>query len=283
MKNIEYMRIKNKDIYIFRDHHYALLPWASIRNQLSQAPILVSFDHHTDTHSPFLHFCAPGPKYKYNEKKAIELIKEIKFSEEYTIEKAVSNLKNDEHIKTGIEADIIRKAFIISYDNHFDTPLSFEDKKRTENFEEIMINRFMGIESPEEDIKRPFTYPDADIYIPKIDAVSIDLTDDELYDCAIETKFLKDKFDIFHQMCPQIVDENYFIKEKYILDIDLDYFHTINSINPKDAQFLYQMIKNSEIITIALEPVCVELVRKEKNVNSEMLLDRLLKHIENAL
>lgn len=69
----------------------------------------------------------------------------------------------------------------------------------------------------------------------------------------------------------------------YILDVDLDYFQTRKSIEPEDARTFYRLIRESGIITVALEPACVESGRLEgETITSDFLLARLLEHIEKA-
>lgn len=274
MKEIKHIQIKSKDIYIFESHHYALSPWAELRNTLSKAPILISFDHHLDYVDPFAGFI-------YNQvnlnktKLRTELLNEINFSDKDTIEMAISKLKHNEQIETAIATDIINKALVISFNNH-DIPEPIEPEKIS------IVQRLQKYRSELENIPRSYIYPEANIYFPKITPRNTNLANYKLDDDVIETKFLRDKFDVFHEMCPKIIHKNHSISEKYILDIDLDYFHTVKSMNPEDPQFLYQIIQNSEIITIALEPGCVEL-ESNGNVNSEQLLEKLLQHIENAL
>lgn len=71
---------------------------------------------------------------------------------------------------------------------------------------------------------------------------------------------------------------------KYILDIDLDYFHTRKSINPATSAIFYNLIRNSLAVTIAKECSCVELCRlKGETIDCAYLLDKLLKHIKKAM
>ena len=71
----------------------------------------------------------------------------------------------------------------------------------------------------------------------------------------------------------------------YILDIDLDAFHTHKAIEPHDPTTLYRMIKNAVAITIATEKQCVdELWLDEDNpMSSGDLLAMLLDHIDKAM
>lgn len=279
--NIEEKLINNKKIYIFESHHHALLPWAKLRQTLNEAPILLSLDHHTDTHHPFLDYCFDKIKDEYNKKQAKKYVDSIDYKKIQTVKDAIEKLRNDEHIKTALKSDILSKALIISYDNLSDNPLSKEEKERIDNFQAIWIEQMMGVKSSKYNYSRPFNYPDSDIYIPAIDEKNRKL--ELIYDSAIESDFLREKFEIFNEMVPKIVNKNYEINKKYILDIDLDYFHTIKSINPDDKNFFYDLIRNSEIITIAKEQVCVDIVKIDDNVNSNYLYDEILQHIKEAL
>lgn len=260
---ISYECINQKPIYIFESHHYALIPWCKLRQKLEQSPILISLDHHTDTHEPFLHECLKENPLKltYDESKIKLLLDKIDFNNIESIKKVLDKLRNDEHIKTALKKDIVSKAFIISYDNIHDFPLSIEEDNKLKHAQEICFKRFLGEDTSEFEIERPFTYNQSDIYIPQIDGLN--RAEEELYDLSIESNFLKEKFDIFNEMNSNIISQNHVINSKYILDIDLDYFHTFNSIQPNDTSFFYQLIKNAEIITIAQEKVFVELVRKD--------------------
>lgn len=71
----------------------------------------------------------------------------------------------------------------------------------------------------------------------------------------------------------------------YILDIDLDAFHTRRAINPKNPSTFYRLIKNAVAITIATEAECIEeeWLDDEDQMNSDELLQELLGHINKAL
>jgi hypothetical protein len=72
--------------------------------------------------------------------------------------------------------------------------------------------------------------------------------------------------------------------QPFILDVDLDYFHTEKSIEPNDPTVFYELIKKAYVITVATEPKFIgyEKLRGE-NITADSLLKRLLKHFEKAL
>ena len=71
----------------------------------------------------------------------------------------------------------------------------------------------------------------------------------------------------------------------YILDIDLDAFHTRKAIYPDDSTTFHRLIRNALAITIATEAGCVEeeWLDDDDRMNAEELLAELLAHIDKAL
>ncbi|MDR0920249.1 MAG: UPF0489 family protein, partial [Oscillospiraceae bacterium] len=121
--------IKNKKICIFEQHHYALLPWSEVKKQnKNEEIILISLDHHTDTHTPFLYYAY------YNKVTPEKLLKEIDINSSQSIMNAINKLKNDEHIHTAIDSDIIKKALIIAHEKYSCFPKSNEEKKWREQW-----------------------------------------------------------------------------------------------------------------------------------------------------
>ncbi len=79
-----------------------------------------------------------------------------------------------------------------------------------------------------------------------------------------------------------LVDNEGAIKMKYILDIDLDYFHVPGAVEPKEDKLIKRLIKNAEIITIAKESICVDMC-SEGRCNIKVLLEKLLSLIKKAM
>lgn len=72
--------------------------------------------------------------------------------------------------------------------------------------------------------------------------------------------------------------------EPYVLDIDLDYFHSEKAIEPDDPATFYRLVRNAVAVTIATEPGYVLDRRNEgSEVNGASLLDRMKQHIEAAM
>ncbi len=294
----EHKKIKNKDIYIVEDHHHVLEPWAIYRTTTDTAPILVTLDHHTDCHLAFLAHCynqytGESDEIYIKRDKCREIcVEHINYNNLHSVQSAIENLRFDEHIDTAIKSTIIKKAFVISYQGDTDKPMSFKEEKRIENFRSIILAELRGEVF---EVKAPEGYPDSKdgMYIIGAKCWIGDETENhdqhnndcekKHFDQAIESIYLKDKLNIINKMVPGLIENNQFTQD-YILDIDLDYFHTVNSIHPNNHDIFYNLIKNAKIITIATEPICVELEKYEgEDINSVSLLTTLLNHIEKAL
>lgn len=276
--------INGKSIYIVENHHEVLEVWAEYRNNVEKAPILFSLDHHTDTHSAFLHYCYDHDKDICRDEIANELIESINYRNQESIINVIKKLRNDEHIDTAIKADIINKAFLVTYMESRDIPLSFEEQGYLSNFLERLIKQ-IKLDEP----TRPFTYPDSQLFvIGNLCAVGCNRgphNDDckiPHYNQAIETVFLDDKLNIMNEMVPGVINQSQIVTD-YILDIDLDYFHTIKSVSPEDPLTFYSLIRNASIITIATEPFYVNQWKEfDSNINSETLLEQVIRHITKA-
>ena len=72
--------------------------------------------------------------------------------------------------------------------------------------------------------------------------------------------------------------------QPYILDIDLDVFHSRQAIEPADRTTFYRLIRNAVAITVATEAECVEDLKFDgETIDAEFLLARLMEHIKAAL
>lgn len=266
-----------KSIFIFEKHHEALLPWSNLKKAQKEKDLyLFSFDHHTDTHDPFL-------DYSYNnEFDTSLLLRDIDISSELSIKNTIDKLKNDEHIKTAICLGIIEKAFIISHDNLSDNPISNEENDRLNDREKLIASMIdHSLITP----CKNRTYPDSDIYIPPFYTDGRCEHGNEYDVVVLEDMFLKDKLDILARMCPSVINlsNETILQKPYILDIDLDYFHTLVSTQPKNYSIFRNLVLNAEIITIAQEPVCVDICKSDENVTSAKLEKNILELIEKIL
>lgn len=99
-----------KPVYIFDDHNMAFSAWGTIASRNKKNYQLLSFDHHTDTHEPFVKSKASG-EYDPALLKNCHLTKED-FVFEHSFH--VSNLlNNDEQIKAAYKFGYLRGYLIV--------------------------------------------------------------------------------------------------------------------------------------------------------------------------
>lgn len=284
MKEIECINIDGKKVFIFESHHYAIAPWASVkRAHVNEDVCLFTFDSHTDIIDPFsayVHEHSPYRQFlKLDESLRTKLIKSIDYNIDSTLYEAIKKLKYDEHIKTAIACGILKSAFIISQSGK-EYPLSVEENERLKKWKDIesiqqQMNGTYKITPPE---KRH--YPPSDIYMTEflMDTFNNRENDEGFH---LEDDFLSTHFEVMARM-NKLIRKDGTITAPYILDIDLDYFTTKNSILPKNINVFSKLVKNAEIITIAKESDCVDLC-SQGNVTSEYLLEKLLLLLKNII
>lgn len=286
--------IAAKDIYIFESHAYALVAWGIMRQKLPKPPFLLTLDHHTDSHTAFLaNYGLKVGAFRYNEDEYNEhrssLISQIDYNDEASLHEAVAHLKNDEHIDAAILSNIINSAFVISHSNDHTRSIE-EDHYFYENYHGLNQIRTM-MEGPRVPFpKRPFTYSIPKSRIFKVDSTECfehdnRYTDEHVrphFDLAIESDYLNCKLSILNEMA-KTVGVDRLENEQYILDIDLDYFKTKKGIHPFDNSSFINLIKHSVGVTIATEPWFVNELRLDDDIDSDYLLNEVLKHVEAAL
>lgn len=282
--------IKGKDIYVVDDHHKALAAWALVRQSRDTAPNLITIDHHTDTHEAFLghaHWESYEGRVEDPEGFRIGLVARIDWRRDASIAEAISYLRHDEHIDAATCSGALGDAFCIQ----------LSDSGATPSVEQLAYKKSMAENWPNPPTvpkpQRPMTYGPA---TNRIYALPFDCfigcqarphNDDCLVrqsDEIIETRYLNDQLARGSEISRCFGLPN-LETVPYILDIDLDAFHTRRAINPKDPSTFYRLIKNAEAITIATEAECVEeeWLDDKDQMNSDMLLQELLAHINKAL
>ena len=188
-----------------------------------------------------------------NEALREQLASELDYSNEASVEAAIHRLKHDEHIHAATLSDIISLEFVIQL-----------DRSGTES-EERFENGFPWNDEIEEP-KPLFTYkvPDNKIFIiPTLcmpwcerkphDEVCLK----ELYDSVLEDAFLMEKIREVNEMAA-FANIDDIEKQNYVLDIDLDYFHTRKAVDPDAREVFLRLVRNADAITIAMEPSCVK-------------------------
>lgn len=251
--------IGGKVVYIVVDHHKALAAWTIERRKLASAPYLLTIDHHTDTDDAFRgHVCMSAYEDSSVDEDALaaELIAAIDWSTDESMVQAISKLRHDEHIHAATKSGALNASF------------------------SIQLSDQGGYVEPNED----------GIYVVP-------------YKCAIgcQKKVYDDECNIHHALeiieAPYLDDQLQRIGEitqslglpnietlPYILDIDLDAFHSIKAVNPDDASTFHRLIRGALAITIATEPKWVKEVWEDEHnePSADQLLTAVLGHIEAA-
>lgn len=97
---------------IFNLHHQVLTAWSKYRTTLAAPPVVVTFDHHTDTLPAFSRGSA-------NERERLEWIAAVDFRKLATIRSAISRLSHDEHLDLAVKSGIVSQSIVVA---HCDNP-----------------------------------------------------------------------------------------------------------------------------------------------------------------
>ncbi|HDR9798340.1 TPA: UPF0489 family protein [Burkholderia cenocepacia] len=252
--------IGSKDVYIVTSHHHVLQSWAEIRRSLVAAPVLLTLDHHTDTYEPFYRHLFDATRRKTGGARAAAMeamlpgmIANLRYDDEASVLDAIGKLHNDEHIQTAIAAGILSRGFVIN--------LCYETCSEPGVLYEAGSICAIGCMKESHD----------DECTPVHSAQ------------VLETVYLDHELNVLNVMAARdgvpTVEA-----EPYILDIDLDYFHSEKAIEPDDPATFYRLVRNAAAVTIAIEPEYVEDCRDNgSNITSEALLERMKQHIEASM
>lgn len=252
-----------KRVYIFDDHATALKPWAITRQTVGSPLYLLTFDYHTDTHPAFFHqayFAASHEDTRWELQN--QWLAETDPADLASIESAVQRSKHDEHIAVAVGAGILAAALVVSINGAGPT-----------HSLEYLANRQYGSIPP-----RPHHYELPDPLIFHLD------TQWELQnnpEWAIGSRFLNKVLREADDMMAAM-GHGPLLDADYLLDIDLDYFTSPVSLEPKQSGTFYRLLRNARAITIAREPRCVSSC-SNYTMTAENSLARLEQHLEKAL
>lgn len=275
--------INNKEIFIFEHHHHAIVHWYKISNSLNKKPALLTFDYHTDTKLAFLQHNYK----KLNGAEHSRLINEANLMTSSIdtmsdVVNVVDKLKNDEHIDFAIRAGIISHAYVIS--NNTSNPVKSEELKKWEIENKNIIKIYTGQQATKP-IKHTYSMPINSI----LEFDNEHFSEWNIYDereranLAIDDKNLDYRLKKIKEVNNSIFWNEYDFLDNFILDIDLDYFNTIESVKPKKLNLFYELIRKAKVITIAKESYFVNKCKLDDKLTVAYLREELLKHISLAL
>jgi hypothetical protein len=254
------INIAGKDVYIVESHHHVLQSWADLRRSLTAAPVLLTLDHHTDTYEPFYRHLYDATSGLTGDAKVAAMdamlpgmIANLRYDDEASVKDAIGKLHNDEHVHTAIQAGIVSRAFVVN--------LSHSTCSERGILYEAGSICAIGCVKPSHD--------DACTPVHAAQVLESVYLDHELN--ALNTVAAQDGVPAVEA-------------EPYVLDIDLDYFHSEKAIDPRDPATFYRLVRNAVAVTIATEPEYVEDLRdKDSKVTGETLLERMKQHIAAAM
>jgi len=280
--------IGGKDVYVVDDHHYALAPWALMRRRLGRAPNLITLDHHTDVHEAFLGHAHLETYESGGDAWALarDLVKRIDWQNDQSLLWAIERLRHDEHIDAATLSGVLNYAFCIQLSDHGGNP-SIEQQEYDAD-RQARWPQPTKLPPP----RRPMTYEDP---ANRIFVISHDCAigcnrmphnDDcvvEHGNMVIESIYLDDQLTRGTEMS-RSVGIDHLEGQPYILDIDLDVFHSRQAIEPADRTTFYRLIRNAVAITVATEAECVEELKFDgEAIDADFLLARVVGHIQAAL
>jgi hypothetical protein len=281
-----------KDVWIVEKHNHVLEAWAEIRAILDAPPRLVTLDHHTDTFTAFAYYLAQIGELRVNMdlRDYLDRIDQESAKMSYavpsTIASAIPNLRNDEHIDAAIRTQILDLAFVIQLQHSNGT-----QKKTHANQEEMLSYvRRNGCSLEEALDNAPFTaydLPENRIFILPGQVLTPDgrMVEDGEDACnnVIETVNLDSKSDLISEMAREALGRDEILNQPFLLDIDLDYFHSSGSISPTDPTRFHDLIQNALAITVARESEWVLCRRLPgEQITADGLLERLKQHIQHC-
>ena len=279
--------IAGKDVYIVEHHHHVLLPWSLIRNQQQSAPNLITLDHHTDTCPAFRNYSFHAAGMGGDSDSIREaLLQSLDRRSQQSVVDAISKLVYDEHITAATYAGLINLAFVVYLDGGQPTLSIEENAYQKQNPYSILRREHTG-KPP----KRPFTYDVSGDRVFQIEhncfiGCSKQSHDDDCYvaqcDQVLEDNYLSDQLQRIGEIAKSI-GIDHVLNAPFILDIDLDFFHTAKAISPCKSSAFHQLIRNSIAITIATEEECTQALKiEDEQISTEILLQRIYAHIRSA-
>lgn len=276
--------VNRKNIFMVENHNEVVEFWFSESKKMDKKPALLTFDYHTDTHLAFL-------RYNYNRLNGAEHSILVNEANKMTrgnftldnMQEFVKLLRNDEHIDFAIRAGIISHAYVISY-NLGTCTIKSEEMKQWEKENLDIIKIITGQQTPKPNSYNYIMPKNSIIELGKEHFNNMNIYEQKKeMDLSIDDKNLEYRISDIKVINQSIFGKDYDFTENFILDIDLDYFNTLESIKPKNFSVFYDLIRKAQVITIAKESFFIHECKLDKNISPQYLIFNLFKHIRKAL
>ncbi|MBC3804911.1 hypothetical protein GH808_10750 [Acetobacterium fimetarium] len=115
------LSIRGKKIVVVDDHQYVLLAWGQLSQQSKNPLTLVSIDYHPDTNPPFWLYAYQKAIAINPDKEAVlvpgfqkKILATLNPQDLKTVEAAMKNMRNDEHINTAMELGYLTEYHMIN-------------------------------------------------------------------------------------------------------------------------------------------------------------------------
>lgn len=247
--NLKIFLAKTKEVFLVDYHQYVLPIWAYYSLINRHPYTLVTFDYHTDTRQAFNSYAHKKTKeiYKFRrtEDFRIKLLGSVDSTSIKKIISATNVLANDEFIRAAMEFGyIIRPQVITVEQTHNDYDI---DYYITENFFNL---------APQQIKPNPYEGNYKSLLAYRLN--------------RLEDSYISDmKFVI--------------PKDSFVLDFDLDYFPTKESLQPKEKGIIQELIQKAQFITVAREKEYFEKTREQEGFLVEEAEILLLELIESCI
>jgi hypothetical protein len=277
---IENRAINGKSLYVFEGHNLAICAWAEIKRLYPRELILITLDYHTDTEPAFKRYANSGSLSDVPKMRSLiaDRISQINLQDNQSLLQAAAELANDEQIDAAIRLNLFTAAFCLNQQNR-NTRLE-KERRDSESYWEVLFEE-------EEETILPVS-SDRIFSVGEPHAVGWtggfhdDHWDNAFADQAIETVMLRQLLKRANVMAATI-DVDDICSRPYVLDIDLDYFRTKNSLTPKDPSAFHDLVQRARAITIATEPSFVMKLKLDGEVTAEFALGKVIEQIKSAL
>ncbi|HEY1743770.1 MAG TPA: hypothetical protein VGG18_11440, partial [Granulicella sp.] len=209
------------------------------------------------------------------------LLEQIDFQDNATVREAITRLQHEEHIQAATRLGIIDIAFVFSIEGT--QTYSEEEQQQMDEFKTGKKS------SPLPGRPHRYRLPESKIFIIPFGCHTGCTATAHDADChralsdqILESCLLERQIGIASEMSNSVRTVDLRAKP-YILDLDLDTFHTHHSLTPDDAGLFHELISGALAVTIAIESEWTgDLWLENSAAPIDDMLESLYSHIEGA-